>query len=231
MSFTPTPRKKIALDNIKLRLTAKSPVNEKSNASMLFGLVSNNPRITVYTGSEDEKDRSIQANLDTPTMFAYLELLELLITAEPNTKYKVENKNFIFPGGKRSEAPVVVSELICGKDGNGVIWTSVVANGKPTIKFVFRPSTFHTLFNGDGSQLAPSKVSELYVRGFVHILRSLYAHLSVTEYVVPEPKGAGGGKSYGGNNGGGYNKSYGNNSGNNGGGRSSDTSMDDDIPF
>ena len=227
--FTPAPRKKTALDNNKLTLSAPSPVSGGSTAKLAWGLHNNNPRITVYTGDPSEKDNDkanygrIQAHVDLPVLYAFFDVLENMTksTTELNTKIKLENKNFTFFGGKRSDYPVVQSELWCGKDKEGIVWMSITAKDRPTVKFSFIPSDFHNYYLGDGSAMSKAEVSCYYARGFISVLRSLYANLAVTEYVDLQAlknekqggqgggfnRGGQGGFNRGGNPGGGFNRS------------------------
>lgn len=206
-NFTPAPRKKIALDNRKLSLSAKCPSAPGKYSTLIWSLVNNNPRVTVYTNDPADAtpkndNGRISANMDAPNFFALLELLEQVSNAEGPTRMKIENKNFIFPGGKRSEKPVVVSELVVGKDDNGIIWISVLAYDKerPKIKFQFLPNEFHNYIERSGEPFNPANLSKLYVKGYINLMRGIMTNLLVSEYVEPPKKEEGnnrGGKSWG----------------------------------
>ena len=140
-----------------------------------LGLHNNNPRITVYTGDPSENNEKtgygkIVANLDTPTLFAFFHLMEIAVKAEPGYKAKIENKNFTFFGGKRSDHPVVLTELWVGKDKDGCVWMSVTARDRPLIKFTFAPTDFHNLFHGDGAPMSKGETSVIYATGYLAIL-------------------------------------------------------------
>ena len=189
------PRKKIALDNRKLSLFAPCPSAAGKIASLAWRLVSNNPRITVYTNdpadmTEKNSNGLIAAALDAPVFFLLMKLIYKIIDSPNGTKEKIENKNYIFPGGKRSDKPVIVSEIIVGKDDDGVVFLSVVAYDKtrPRIKFELVPSEFHSLYHQNGQQFTKAEASELYARGYVQCLEGLMTHLLVTEWVEPEKK-------------------------------------------
>ena len=242
------PREKNALDHRKLNLSAPTPGHQGKFASLIWGFHANNPRITVYTNDPNDAGADkgygkIAANMDTPTMFAFTNLLNQVIDHEGEVKYKIENKNFIFPGGKRSEKPVVVSETWIGKDAQGVIWLSVSARDRPKIKFEFQPSDFHHFMNGDGTPFSKAEASKLWARGYVRILENLLPVLAVANYVEPPPKDGGqGGGGYnrgggGGNQGGGGGNYGGGNRGGNSGGNDSgfggggSSGGDEDMPF
>lgn len=194
-NFTPTPRKKVALDNKKLSLYAPCPSAPGKISSLSWRLVSNNPRIDVYTNdpadmTERNKNGLISAALDAPVFFSLMQILYQTIDAPGVIRNKIENKNFIFPGGKRSDKPVITGEIIVGKDEDGVIWISVLAYDKerPKIKFQLLPTDFHNYFHGDGSVYGKGEISKLYAKGFIRLLEGIMTHLLVTEYVEPEKK-------------------------------------------
>ena len=231
--FQPPPRKKNALDNRKLNLSAPCPTAPGKTSSLIWGLYSNNPRITVYTGDpEDSGERNgygrIQANLDGPVLFQFFELAKEIIAGPANKKAKVENLNFTFFGGKRSESPVVISELWVGKDNEGIVWLSVTADNRPKIKFPINNNTFHNLYHGDGTPVTKDESSVLWAKGYITLLSNVYGHLMVTEYTEPPPP-----KQQG--NGGGQNRpGYNNNNSGGGGGYNSNSqreSITNDIPF
>lgn len=235
-NFQRPERVKNALDNRKLNLSAPTPGVQGAKASLIWGLYANNPRLTVYTNDPNDSGEQngygkISANLDGPTFFAFLELLKVAANAPGEFKDKVENKNFIFPGGKRSERPVVVSELWAGKDKDGIVWISVTARDRPKIKFPILSPDFHQFIHGDGTPYEPAETSKLFALGYINLLDKMMAHLMVTLWVEPEKKDFGGdrGGNRGGGGGGGYNRGGGGGSGGGGGGGSS--GGDDDIPF
>ena len=228
-----TVRKKIALDNQKLSMSA--PNSKGKRAGLLWQLINNNPRIVVYTNDPDDQIDygKITAALDAPTFFAFLNLIENAIKATGEFKEKIDNMNFTWPGGKRSETPSVVSSLIVGKDADGLIWISVSAPRRPQIKFPFINPEFHNFFHRDGSPYEKGEVSAIMAKSYLDILRGLMAQLLVTEYVEPKPKedrNNGGNR----NNGGGY----GGGNSNGGGGQRQERAaktgfddMDDDTPW
>jgi hypothetical protein len=228
-NFKPAPREKNAFDNKKLNLTAPCPTAKGKMSSLVWGLFSNNPRITVYTNDPEDNTASknygkISANLDGPTFFAFLDLLYKVVDHEGEYKDKVDNMNYIFPGGKRSDRPVITSELWVGKDKEGVIWMSVAApasQDRPRIKFIFQSSEFHHWIHGDGTPYSAAEASKLYARGYVRMLENMMAQMMVSNYVEPPPRD----NTRGGNAGGG-------NRGPSGSGGGSDFgSSEDDIPF
>jgi hypothetical protein len=231
-NFQPTPRVKNALDNRKLSLSAPTPGVQGKYSSLIWGLYSNNPRITVYTNDPNDSDKSknygkITAALDLPVFMMLMNMINQAIDSPADVKFRIENKNYIFPAGKRSDHPVVVSELHVGKK-DGVVWMSVTAKDRPRIQFKFHPSDFHAFQHGDGRPFTEAEASAIFARGYVRLLEEMMLHLAAENYTEPPPKD-------GGNSGGGGNRGGWNRDGAGGGGQSRPESTsddkDDDLPF
>lgn len=247
-NFQRPQRKKNALDNAQLSLSANCPTAQGKRSSLSMNVIANNPRITVYTNDPNDANNNygkITANLNLPVFGIYLEMLQQAVDfvptpEKPEFKTIIGNKNFIFPGGQRSKEPVPVSELHVGKNKEGVVWVAVLdksGKDRPRIQFPFTVSNFHDLRWGDGTALTPAEVSVLAARSHLRIWRDVMYQLVVNEYVEPPKKEFngngggnrnGGGGNYGGNRGGGgggYNGGGGNstNMGSTGG------SADDDL--
>lgn len=229
-------RKKIALDNSKLNLQAPNAAGKM--ATLKFGFVNNNPRLTVWTNDPNDTtdNGKITAALNLPVFFDWLELIKDAAMAENGFKSAIENKNYIFPGGKRSETPVVTSRLIAGKDENGLVYVSVTAHQRPNLKFVFKTDSFHSFKDAQGNEMDRAQASKYCALGFYNLMSRMYAHLAVVEFVEIQPKqGQGGGNRQGGGNfrgNGGGGGGYGGYGGNGGGGDAGGSDIGgEDIPW
>lgn len=206
--FRPPPRPKTCLDNNKLKLYA--PNTKGKMASLGFGLFKNNPRITVYTNdSEDTVDYGkITANMDLKTFYALLQLIRTAANFTGEFREKIDNKNFTWPGGQRSEKPTVVSSTIVSKDAEGVVYLTIQAKSRPVIKFQFGEDEYHNFIRNDGTPLSRGEGSQRVALGYVTLMETMMAHMAVINYVEPEqkPQGSGGGfqRGGGGGNGGGF---------------------------
>lgn len=209
MAFTPAPRVKNALDERKLGMSAPCPADKTKKSSLMYGLFSNNPRITVYTNDPADQGNEygkITAKIDAMVFAAYIQLIKDAIAAPGEFSTKIENKNFTFFGGKRSDEPAVVSELMVGKDKEGVVWVAVMAKGRPKIKFPFGLTDFHRLIKSDGSEYTAAETSVLAARAMVSIMENLMPVMIANNYVEPPKKDAprgGGNYNNGGNRNGG----------------------------
>lgn len=232
--FQAPARKKIALDHSKLKLSTPCPSAEGKYSNLTWGLHKNNPRITVYTGDpQDANARNnngrIQAELDLGILQMVVALMEQASKEQPGWKTQIKNFNYIYPNGKRSEKPVNTTDIWIGKDKEGLAFISLVdaTNGeRPVIKFPIAPNwSWCRLHHANGEPFSKEEASNLFTAGYARVIRDLYTHLAVTEFVPYEPKKQGwfnngnnnGGGGYNRNNGGGYNSNGGNRGGNSGG--------------
>lgn len=217
--FRPAPRKKILLDHNKFHLRAPNAAGQ--NASLQWQLVGSNPRITVWTNDPNDTTAGgkIEAAMGVSTLFMLLRLIKMAAESEGEFKEKVDNSNFTWPGGKRSETATVVSSTIIAKGEDGLVTICISAPRRPQIKFPFINEDFHNFVHRDGSPFTKAEASKLSALAFVDMLTPIYAALLVKEYVEPPPKDApgGGGNRQGQSGGGG--RSYGGGGGGGGGGR------------
>lgn len=230
-NYQPPPRKKNALDEYKLRLSAAPVQGGTRPPSLAFSVVGNQPRIDVYTNvPNDKQNGNIRAAMDMFTFWAMIEALKVVIEGAPGEKLTIPNKNHVWFDGKRSDEPKLISNTIVGKDKEGVVFISVIAKDRPYIKFSLLPTLYHSLVKSDGSEMSPAEISVFYAKGFVNHLPQLVASVADTNYEEPKPKEDKGGGNRGGGGGGGgnyQNRGGGGNSGGGGGGRSNDFEEDD----
>lgn len=237
-----TPRTKNALDEFKLRLSAQKLEGGDRRPTLGVSVISNNPRLDVYTNVPNDKNRgNIRAAMDGVTFFAFLEMFETALNEGPGYKAYIENK---MPPRDRSQGnkPELVSRTVFGKDGEGVMYISVLSadESRPKVKFPFMSSYYHDLCGGDGQRLSKGEVSVIMARGWLRMLKGLVPAVMDTHYREPQKRDGGGGgfRGKGGNGGGGYNNNRG---GGNGGGQksndfnssnaSSSGNWEDDFPM
>lgn len=231
-------RKKTALDHTKMRLYGEKLDNAKGAPSLLFYLTEDgNPRIDVYTGVEGDKDNGlIRAAMDIRTARALIELSDVVIKHDGPCRFYISNKNYLWPGGKRSDTPVEISKTVVGKAEDGRIYLSLLAKDRPKAIFYFTNPFFHKITDSEGQPIDKALDSRLFAKGYFNQVGDLLSVVSALTYKEPAPRGQHGGQGGGGyNNNRGGNNNY-NNNNNNGGGNGGGQSNNgdggfDDIPF
>lgn len=221
-NFQPQPREKNAFDNAALKLVGV-PENGNKAPQLAVNITKNRAVLTVFTNDpNDTKDYGkIRVQLTGPYFNAVLYLLEQAAQGklEGGRKF-IEIKDFAFPGGKRTEQPIVLGRVIVGRDEDGLVWISVTANGRPNCKFPLIPQTYNTVRNADSSEVSRAEHSQIYAMGWAQSMKTLWAQLAVLKFEEYIPKGGGNGGNRGGYNGGGggYNNNNGGGGNSNGGG-------------
>jgi len=188
--FRAPAREKNALDVAKLKLRAPCPTAQGKQSVLQVSVVSNNPRITVYTGDPDDNTErngygKIQANMSTPVFYQLMELLKKAARSKEECKFRIENKNYTWFGGKRSEKPVVISETLVGRDKEGLTWISIMSpdGSRPKIRFVFEQDIFHNLIKDDGSPFERTEASSLAALAYAKAMSDIVPQILVNNYV------------------------------------------------
>lgn len=178
---------KNALSEYKLTLSCKPVEGSNRPGNLKFTIVKNNPRIDVYTNSPNDKDNGlIRAAMDAPACYALLQMLAEVIDGPADNKYKMNNYNYTFYDGKRSDEPKLISTTHVGKDKKGVVYIAVTAKDRPFLKFNFLPSIYHTLIKSDGTEMDQAEASVIYAKGMLTLLTNLIANVLDSTYVEPE---------------------------------------------
>jgi hypothetical protein len=235
--FKPKERVKTALDNRKLNLSTPVPDVQGKTSSMIWGMYANNPRITVFTNFPEDTGESkgygkINANMGIMEAMMLFQMIKKYAQPETavDTKEKIENLNFTWFGGKRSDKPALISTTWVGKDKDGIVWISVVcpaSQGRPVIKFKLLNPEFSNYVYGDGTPVPATECSRRFALAYADVLETMIKHMSVSDWVAPpppEPRPGFGGNRGSNSGGGGYNNRS-------GGGGSKEMDMGDDIPF
>lgn len=218
---TPYVRKRIALNNSKLSLSAPLPGAKNVYSTLSVDIYKNNPRIEVSTkdpnlqGKENDFGK-IRAAMDTPMFFAFLAMLKEAIDSNNPMERRIENLNHTYEGGQRSQEIQLVSTLVVGRDQEGHVYVSVlpVKPGWPKIKFVFGvpDQRFHRFLNTDGSKPSRAEVSVIMASAYHSLWTQMVSQCLVMHYEdIPAGGGGGnwkkggqGGGNWKGNGGGGY---------------------------
>lgn len=141
-------------------------------ARMVFSFRDGNPRITVYTG---ETGGIIQFPCDFFFFGGFLETLRVIIDSPNGTRESIESLTTVYENDKPTNQKKVVSTLHVGKSKDGIIYLSVMSEGKPKLAFTLKASPFH-VFRGEDKNPIPD--SELSVRLAKGIINTLYPLMS-----------------------------------------------------
>lgn len=206
----PPVRKRNALNNSKLSLSAKLP-NSNIFAQLSVSLFKNNPRFVFNAKDPSLMNREnnfgkIEAAFDSPVFFGVLELLREAINSREVFEKGFENSNHEFVNGQRSQDIRHLTTLKVGRDQDGHIYISVTSTDPkwPKVKFIFGvpDQRYHRLINADGSPANRAQLSNLMARAYLNMWSEMVSGCLVVNYEdIPPPNGRGG-YNKGGNRGG-----------------------------
>lgn len=245
-----------ALKDSKLKLYG--PAHEKATLrngvpippTAQWSVRDNQPRITVYTGVEgDKQDGKIEAAMDLPTASAVFEAIRIYADGgevDGKPVVGITCRGYLWTGKGKSEKPMVLATIYVGRNRDGNVFLSIVSSdaSRPKIVFPILPTEWHGAVDTNGETIDNKAVSRLYAKGYANMIEGILQQIVVIEHISwqeqQERRNKNNGQSGNGNSGGG---GYGNNNrggggyGNNGGNQRSsspapsDNGFDEEIPF
>ena len=189
-------------------LYAQPVQGSNKRPSIRFNVRGNVPTVVVKTGVDgDENYGKIDFRTDLATFAAAIHYAKQLANNVPDVPQK---RIFIyqddFVAGKRLDKQMVLSKWEIGRAQDGRIYMAVLSTkaSRPRVPFYFGPSKYHSIQNGDGSEITPKEMSEAYAIGFLAPAEAIVYNLMVTAFDenaknVANPANMGGGN--GGNGG------------------------------
>jgi uncharacterized membrane protein YgcG len=207
--------------------------------SIRFAVRGNVPTIFTKTGVDgDENHGKIDFRMDLATFAAAMHYIKQLVNkveGVPTKRIFIYQDDFL--AGKKLDKVIPLSKWEIGRAQDGRVYMAVLSTktSRPRIPFYFGPSKYHSIQNGDGSEITPVEMSEAYAMGFMVPAEAIVYNLMVSSFDenaknVANPANfaggsGGGGGNRGGNFGGGGQRSGGNSY--SGGGSSSPAPMAD----
>ena len=157
----------------KFGMYTNAPGESMKRAALVWSSYRGNPRISVFTRVTNDTNKGIiQAPMSPEVFMILMDSLETAIRADNG--FKTCLKNFTTPkapeGSTERPDPTVrihLSDTYVGKDENGILWISVIAENRPKIKFEFRISDFHKLIHGNGTPFTDAEASALQARAWI----------------------------------------------------------------
>lgn len=147
----------------KFQMFTDAPGTPGKRSRLVWSSFRGNPRITVFTGVQGDTGKGvINAPMNPETFDIAMAKLIAMANDPKEDRMKVECFTTLKGSdGQRSQERVKLSDFIFGRDANGIMWLSVVAENRPKIKFEFHVSDFHKLYGKDGNQFTAADASSL----------------------------------------------------------------------
>ena len=179
-----TPKfQKTILDHFGFKLTAKPQSGSTRKPTLQVRIKDNQPSFLVYTNVEGDKDNGrIESKTDTATFFTILTALDDIIKGANDRRYTVEIRDRKFIGNKLSDAPMLDSRIIVGKDKSGIVWIAVTSydEKRPAIRFPFKLSEKATasLTIGETTEkVQESDISRMVATSYLQMLKEMVPHI------------------------------------------------------
>lgn len=174
------------------KLTLWNPPKEgRKSARLSWALIGGSPRATVFVPTEAGTSEMMGISLEPSMFFMFLDMLETVAKSDKEIKQKIEAHGKDQNTGENR----LQSSLWFGKSDKGLVWISVVVEGKPKETFNFRIPDWNKIFTSTGERLDESKISVLHCLKTIEVLKLVFANLMSAAMIADNPNKEGGGNS------------------------------------
>ena len=146
---------------------------------MVFSFRDGNPRITVYSGTVG-KEGVISFPSDHTTMVTIMNMMKDVAKGEPGNKFSATSQSFIYENDKPTTNKRVVATLHIGKSKEGIVYLSVIMEGRPKLVFSMKPSPFHSFFDKDKNPIPDSAISTKMALGLADLVLTIVGNIIVS---------------------------------------------------
>lgn len=174
----------------KISLWTATPGVEGKRAKLSFGIRDGNPRFTVFTNDPSDRAQKgvITAAMNIETLYIFLGMFEKVIKSKDEVKLKIDCYTSRWENNQRTGDRIKQSEIWFGKDAEGLVWLLLLAEGRPTIKFIIRMSDWHNIYNPSGQQVSEAEASVLEASAKLAILRNVYDRMTTDAILTPNAR-------------------------------------------
>ena len=154
------------------------PEGDTKRSRLVFGFRDGNPRITVYTGISGPGG-VIAFPSDYPTMVGIINILKDVVKAAPGAKFSIDSLTSVYENNKPTTEKKVVSSLYIGKSKEGLVYFSVISEGKPKLLFTIKASPFHAFRDSDKNIVSADVVSCKIANGIADLILNIISSVIV----------------------------------------------------
>lgn len=152
--------------------------DNKTRPRMVFSFRDGNPRFTVYAGGTGIENM-ITFPSDPATMVGVMWMIKDIIKGPPGEKFIVDSLGAVYKDNKPTNEKRTVGSLYVGKSKEGLIYFSVIADGKPKHVFTIKPSPYHVFRDGNKNTLPDAKISEYLASGLVDTMLNIIGNVMI----------------------------------------------------
>lgn len=148
------------------------PEGENKRPRLVFSFRDGNPRFVVYTGLQG-KEGVINFPCDAMHMTGAMLMLEDIANGNPSEKFMLDSLRTLYENDKPTKEKQVAATLHAGKSKDGIMYFSVIQEGRPKIVFPIKPSPFHTFRDTAKNVMTDSYVSVKLALGVSEMIRRM----------------------------------------------------------
>lgn len=193
------------MDENKVRYIRFSQLtlNEPDGGSLHWGVRMGFPRITVIPeriqDGDNYNEKIITAPFNVPTLHLLLEYMEEVVNGEKGQYKSIECRNVKYVNGERTSETFVQSTVIVGKDKDGIIFITLVSEGKKRVKFSILPdSRWYRIYHNNTEVTDKAEISRVFGRAYIKAVRQAYNQERLEENVrISEADRPANGSNYG----------------------------------
>lgn len=154
------------------------PEGDAKRSRLVFGFRDGNPRITIYTGISGPGG-VIAFPSDYPTMVGIINILKDVIASAPGTKFSIDSLTSVYENNKPTTEKKIVGTLFIGKSKEGLVYFSVIAEGKPKLLFTIKPSPFHVFRDAEKNTVPNDVISCKIASGIADLILNIISTIIV----------------------------------------------------
>ena len=159
-------------------LWADNPDDEGKRARFVLSFRDGNPRFVVYTGGTG-KDSVINFPMDIPTLTASMNYLKDIANGPEGAQTSVESLTTVYENDKPTKQKKLLSTLRMGKSKDGIVYLSILSEGRPKIVFPIKPSPYHVFRDANKEVLPEASVSKNLTVGVANLVLDAVARIMV----------------------------------------------------
>jgi len=159
-------------DISKLVIWADPEANDQTSnrrPRLVFGFRDGNPRISVYTGANGA-DSVISFPMDVPTVVTIAHFIKDMAKADHGSKVAVESLTTLYENNQPTTNKKLVSTLYIGKSKEGLVYLSVITEGKPKLVFTIKTSPFHKFMDSNKADISDNIISPIMANGIADLI-------------------------------------------------------------
>lgn len=159
-------------------LWGDNPDDEGKRARFVLSFRDGNPRFVVYTGGQG-RDSVINFPMDIPTLTAAMNYLKDIAAGPEGTQTSIESLTSVYENDKPTNQKKLLSTLRMGKSKDGIVYLSILSEGRPKIVFPIKPSPYHVFRDANKEVISETEVSKSLTIGIANIILDAVARIMV----------------------------------------------------